>query len=63
MAVKSSENENMGFYMSVTKPLKSGRDHRKDHESGRDEVASFDLCTFLLSTATFFLFCQILFLP
>ncbi len=39
MVVKSSENENKVFNLSVSKSLKSGRDHRKDHENGRDEVA------------------------
>ena len=39
MVVKSSENENKVYYMNVTKSLKSGRKHWKDHESGRDEVA------------------------
>ena len=46
MVVKSSENENKGFTMNVRKPKKSGRDQLKDHESGRDEVASVGMDTF-----------------
>ena len=41
MVVKSYENENKVFDMILTKPLKSGRNHRKENESGRDEVAWF----------------------
>ena len=47
MVVKSSVNENKEY---AIKMLPS---HQKDHESGRGEVASFVLCTFLLSTVTF----------
>ena len=53
MVGKSSENENKVFDMNVERSLKSGRNHRKDHESGRDEVASIGMGILFLFNAVF----------
>ena len=58
MVVKSSENENKGFTMNVERSLKSGRNHWKDHESGRDEVI-WVVCGFLSELFPFLEFCQL----
>ena len=54
MAVKSSESENKVFAMNVERSLKSGRDQKKDHESGRDEVI-WVVCGYLSEFYPFFL--------
>jgi hypothetical protein len=52
MAAKSSENEDKGFAIYATELQKSGRNHKKVHQSGRGEVTSF----VLVPLVTFFLF-------